>query len=483
MKKMKKFDIKKSFQNNKFKYGGYATLLTSIVLVVLIVANLVVGQLDLKLDMTKNKLYSLSNQSFKIMDGLKQDVTVICFNKTGSENAGVKEILDKYSNHSKKISIKYIDPATNPQIASKYSNEGTTIAAGNIVVESGTKFKVLSQSDLYTTTTDQTTGQTSAQSLIVEQKITGAIMYVVNSKNLVVYNLQGHGEQALSTTITTAMTNQNFPIKTLNLLSDKWQPQTGDMLLISSPQSDISADELTKLKDFFAKGGRGIFLMDIVQAKDFPNFKALMATLGVEINKSVILEGDASYMYQSPVYLLPKMNTQDIVSPLISAKLPVLFPAAQPIQQLKVKKSTLTVEPLLSTTDKSWGKVNLSSKSTEKESGDINGPFDVAVAITDKLDASDATKNAKVVIFSSSAFIQDQILSATGGGNENLFMNSLNWVQDLKDNISITPKDLTSETITITDAQRLGYSALVVVVIPAIVIVAGIVVWIRRKNL
>jgi ABC-type uncharacterized transport system involved in gliding motility auxiliary subunit len=279
------------------------------------------------------------------------------------------------------------------------------------------------------------------------------------------------------------MDNQNYPLKSLNLLTDKWEPKSGDMLLISSPKSDISADELTKLKDYFGKGGRAILMMDIVTGKDFPNLKALMETLGVEINKSLILESDADHMYQSPVYLLPKMDSQTIMTPLISGKLPILFPGAQPIKQLKVKKSTLTIEPLLSTTEKSWGKVNLESKSTEKESGDINGPFDIAVAITDKLDSSDETKNAKVVIFSSSVFLGDQYLSATGGGNENLFMNSLNWVQDLKDNISITPKDLTAETITITDSQRLGYSAFVIVVIPAIVIIAGVVVWVRRRHL
>ena len=478
--KMKKLEIKKSFKSNKFKYGGYATVITCLVLVVLLVANLVVDKLDLKYDMTKNKLYSLSDQSFKVMDKLSKDITITTFYKQGSENAGIAEILNKYHNKSKKITLKYVDPTTNPQIAKQYSTTAAPIATGSIVVESGKKFKVINESDLVNTTTDQTTGATTVSSLAAEQKITGAIMFVVNDKNSIVYNLQGHNEQALATEVTADLSNQNFTVKPLTLLAGggDWKPAAGDMLIVSSPATDLTKDELTKLKDFFSKGGHGIFLMDIQKTR-FPNFDDLMSTFGIKIDQSVILEGDSTHLYQSAAYLVPDMDSQEIVNPMVSAKLPVLFPLAQPIQQLKVKKASLKIEPLLTTTAKSWGKKNLTSASTEKETGDIDGPFDVAVAITDTQTAG----TAKIVIFSSSGFLNSQISTVTNGGNLDLFMNSMNWVQDLKENISITPKDLTSEGLKITQAQTLGYAAMVVIVIPAIVMIAGIVVWVRRRHL
>ena len=472
---MKKLEIKKSFKSNKFRYGGYATLITSMVLVILLVANLVVDKLDLKYDMTKNKLYSLSDQSYKVMDKLNKDINIISFYKQGSENVGIAEIINKYHQKTKKITLKYIDPNTNPQIAKKYSSTQNPIAIGSIVVESGNKFKVINESELYNTTQDQTTGQTSVQSLAVEQKITGAIMYVASDKNSIVYNLQGHNEQPLAAEVTKDLSNQNFTVKTLNLLLGDWKPASGDMLLVSAPSSDITTDELTKLKDFFSKGGHGIFLMDLQKVK-FVNFDNLMSTFGIQIEQSLILEGDAQYAYQSPVNLMPKMDSHAIVNPMISAKLPVLFPVAQPIMQLKVKKASLKIEPLLTTSDKSWGKGknNLTSTATEKEAGDIDGPFDVAVAITD----TQGTNSAKIVVFSSSGFV-----NVTGGGNLDLFMNSMNWVQDLKENISITPKDLTTVGLKINKAQTLGYSAMVVIVIPAIVMIAGVVVWLKRRHL
>ncbi|MGH4050876.1 MAG: GldG family protein [Clostridium sp.] len=470
---MKKLEIKKAFKSNKFKYGGYATLITAIVLVILLVANLIVDKMDLKFDMTTNKLYSLSDQSYKVMDNLSKDINIIIFGKEGSVDQGIAEIINKYPDKSKKITIKYIDPTTNPQVAKKYSSTENVIASGNIVVESGSKFKVINESDLYNTTQDQNTGKTSVQSLAVEQKITGAIMYVVSDTNSVVYNLQGHNEKALAGEVTKSLSNQNFIVKTLDLLTNDWKPASGDMLLISSPSVDISKDELTKLKGFFSNGGHGIFLMDVQKTK-LPNFDDLMSTFGIQIEQSIILEGDSEKFYQAPVYLIPTMNSHAIVDPLTSAGLPILFPAGQPIKQLAVKKASLKIEPLLTTSDKAWGKKDVNSTTTEKEAGDLDGPFDVAVAITD----TQGESSAKIVVFSSSGFV-----NVAGGGNMDLFMNSMNWVQDLKDNISITPKDLTTEALKITQAQILGFSALVVIVIPGIVLIAGVVIWLKRRHL
>ncbi|MBU3191039.1 GldG family protein [Clostridium bowmanii] len=470
---MKKLEIRKSFKSNKFKYGGYATLITTMVLLILLIANLVVDKMDLKFDMTKNKLFSLSEQSYKVMDGLSKDINIISFNKQGSENQEIAEILNKYHSNTKKITIETIDPSTNPQIAKKYSSTKNAIRTGSIVVESGSKFKVIDGNELYNMANDENTGQSSVQSIAAEQKITGAIMYVVSDKNSVVYNLEGHNEKPLADGISNALSNQNFVVKTLNLLINDWKPAAGDMLLVSSPSADITKDELIKLKDFFSKGGHGLFVMDVQKSK-FPNFDELMSTFGIQIHQAIVLEGDSEQFYKEPMYLIPKMNSHAIIDPMVSAKLPILFPLAQPIEQLKVKKASLKIEPLLTTSSRSWGKKNIESSKTEKEVGDLEGPFDVAVAITDTQESNPA----KIVVFSSAGFI-----NVAGGGNLDLFMNSMNWVQDLKENISIAPKDVTTEGLQITKSQALGYSALVVIIIPSIILIAGVLVWLRRRHL
>jgi ABC-type uncharacterized transport system. len=476
---MKKINIGKSFQQKKFKYGGYATMLTIIVFAIVVAINLVVGQLNLKLDLSKNKLYSLSDQSVKIVSGIKKDVTIYAVYQSGKEDPTTNELLKKYAAKSKNIKISYIDPVLHPEKLTKYKTAGATIDAGSLIVESGNRNKTILYSDMVNSSSDGS----SVQSYAGEQKITSAIMYVTSTTNPVVYSLQGHSEVALPTELTKALSDQNFTEKDLNLFSDQWNPQSGDVLLINSPQKDITADELTKIKAFLTKGGRGIFLVDLVK-EDRPNLNQLLSNYGVSIPKAVILEGNSSNaVANNPQYLIPTLQSHDIVNPLSSAKEPVVMGYAQPISEVKPKRDTLKIEALLTTSDKAYGKTNLDSQTAEKEKNDLSGPFNIAVAVTDTVDSSDTTKNAKLVIFSSSSLLNSQFIAATNGGNLDMMMNSLNWLSERKDNISVLPKDVTATTLTMNGTEQMTVAAIAVIIIPLAIAAIGVVVWIRRRHL
>jgi ABC-type uncharacterized transport system involved in gliding motility auxiliary subunit len=479
---MGKLDIRKSFQQKRFRYGGYATLVTAVVLAIVLVLNLVVGELDIKLDLTKDKLYSLSEQSTSLIKDLKSDVKIIKLSAVGKENATVKEIIDKYSNGNNKITIENLDPMLHPEVT-KYSKDGAKINNGSVVVESGNKFKLIDYYDLYNFTTDQTTGQQNPESLAVEQKITAALMYVTSDKNPVVYNLQGHSEVALPTNISSALGNENYTVQTLNLLTTEWKPETGDILLINSPQRDFSADEVTKVKDYLSKGGRALIFVDWIKT-DLPNFQGLLTAYGVSVSKSLIIEANASNTVQGqPNVIYPNFGTHDILKPLTSSKVPVLTANSQPIIQEKLKKDTIKVEPLLTTSTKSYAKSSMEIKTLEKASGDISGPFNIAVAITDELEYNDTTKNPRIVLLSSSALLDEYLVSNSKSGNIDFIMNSMNWLVDKKDSISIRAKDLSSETLVMTMSQQLTVAGIAVILIPLIVAISGVMVWLRRRHL
>ena len=105
-----------SFKNKKFRYGGYATAITAVALAILIIINLLVGKLNLKVDLTKNKLFSLSEQTYNVLDKLNKNVTIYVFDEAGKENETIKEIADKYAARSKKIDVQFKDPIKYPQI-------------------------------------------------------------------------------------------------------------------------------------------------------------------------------------------------------------------------------------------------------------------------------------------------------------------------------------------------------------------------------
>ncbi|WP_058484875.1 GldG family protein [Defluviitalea phaphyphila] len=468
--------------NKKFKFGGYMTAMTGIVLAVLIVINLLAGKLNLKLDLTENKLYSLSEQTINILDNLDKDVTIYALYETGKEAPTFDEILKKYSSYSKKIHIEYKDPILYPQFASQYDKDGEGIETGSlIVVGSNNKFKVISPYELVNYSFNQYTFQSTAESLAVEQKVTSAIQYVISDKNTVLYTLKGHDETELPYYITKQLENENYEVKDLNLITENKIPEDANVLLISSPYRDISEEEANIIKDYLENEGRAIFLMQIRDI-ELPNLYKIFNSYGIDIQKNIIVEGSSTHQFRNPIYIIPEQQDHDIIDPIKSKKLPILFPVARSIEILNAKKDSITIEPLLITSDSSYAKVNLQSETLEKEAEDIEGPFNTAVAITDKWTEDNNEFQTKLVVIGNSEFLDSQINSISAGGNMDFFLNSINWLVDKEENISIRPKSLMSEYLSINMAQIMIFSGITVIVIPLIIMIIGIIVWLRRKN-
>ncbi|HOA80038.1 MAG TPA: Gldg family protein, partial [Defluviitaleaceae bacterium] len=125
---MKNLNIWESFKDKRVRYGGYASMMTAFVVAILIIINLMVGQLDYKLDLTENKMFSLSQQTLDILDSLDQKITIYALTETGKENLIFDEALKKYSDYSNKIKVEYKDPVLYPQFATKYDKSGNSIS-------------------------------------------------------------------------------------------------------------------------------------------------------------------------------------------------------------------------------------------------------------------------------------------------------------------------------------------------------------------
>ena len=178
---MKKLKIKKSFQNKNFKYGGMSAIISVIVIVALIFVNFLASKYDYKFDFTKNRLFSLSDQTYKVLKTVNSDITFYVLQQPGNEDSAVNTILQKYSSNNKKIKIEYKDPAKYPEFAKQYSSDGNEISTGSIVVVCGKKFKVVDSNDIINISYDSS-GQAKADSLAIEQLLTSAIVNVTSDK-------------------------------------------------------------------------------------------------------------------------------------------------------------------------------------------------------------------------------------------------------------------------------------------------------------
>ncbi len=228
---MKKLNIRKSFKGNKFKYGSLSTVVTAVFLSILILLNLIVGKFNLNKDLTSNKMFSLSEQTTKILAGLKQDVKIYGFYETGQENLSVTTLLKQYKSSSKNITVEYKDPSKYPQIADKYSTDDVKVQVGFLVVESGAKYKVINPEDFVNYNYDDPTSPT-AESLAVEQSITSSILNVTSVKAITIHTLEGHSEDQLSSDIQKQLELENYKIVPINLAVKDAKFEEGSVLLV-----------------------------------------------------------------------------------------------------------------------------------------------------------------------------------------------------------------------------------------------------------
>mgnify|MGYP000915234646 CR=1 FL=1 len=477
---MKKMNILQSFKSRKFKYGGYATLLTVIVIAAVIVINLVAGLIPLRIDLTRNQLYTLSEQTYDVLKNLKDDITIYYVGEQGSVSPAIEEIVQRYADNSDRIRTDYIDPVRDPLTAQKYTKDGTSLSSGSIVVENGEVFRVIDQYDMYNFT-QSSSGDYQPESLAVEQRLTSALLFVSGAEMPVAYVLEGHSETALDTNARKQMELENFEIKDLNLLGQDKVPEDADLLIINSPQKDLSKEEEEALRTYLENQGRALFMMDVL-LNDLPNFQALFNTYGIQLSHALVLEGEqGKYAGGNPLYLVPGYGDHDIINPIKTNKMPLLIPGGQAINILDTKRNTLTIAPLLTTSDKAFGrKADSQESSLEKLADDVPGPFNLAVAIEDSVYnlAANETYTTRMVVIGNSSF-----LSTGYEGGSNLFMNSLNWIFEREDSITIRPKSLAVQPLNIVENQVRIYGALALIIIPAAILIAGLVVWLRRRHL
>ena len=455
--------------------------LVFLVIGIIIIVNLFMKHLNYSIDMTETKVFSLSQQSEQVLSSLDEEIKLILLHKSGANESTITRILKEYDKASDRVSVTYVDPELHPNIVQKYQEGDSILSHGSIIVEKGDKYKIISATDMYTY--DQ--NYQKIESVQAESKITNSILYVANEYDSIVYTLAGHNESLLPGSLEKTLENENYKVQNLQLLQDGWDPDDNDVVIINGPKKDLTDGELESLLEFLEQDGKVILFVDLTD-KDFPNFNILLNTFGVDVNNAMVFENDKSYTVTTQnFYLLPEVTNHTITNPLLATKSSVISVYAQPIETLKVKKDTLEIQTLLMTSNDSYAKtveVMKNSSSQGKTDGDLSGPFNIAVAISNIIDKEKSKTKGEIVLFSSSYILKEELIEASNNGNLDIVMNSLNWLTDRQDSISIRAKDVSSQILTMNQSQQLMISILVIGIIPLLLVAIGLFVWYRRKN-
>lgn len=458
-----------------FEGGSYSLIISAVVLAILIAVNVLVCALPTtltKYDISATKLYSITSNTKVVVNALQQDVTIYWIVQSGEEDEVIENLLNKYDSLSDHITVVKKNPDVYPTFAEQYTDE--TVANNSLVVESGDRSRFIAYDDIYVQEGDMYS-YTYSTSFDGEGAITSAIDYVVTDELPQLYLLEGHGEAELPETFRDQIEKENIEINSLSLLTVDEIPEDADCLMIYAPSSDISTEEKEMLADYTAAGGRLMVVSGPAEDDtSLDNLESLLTDYGVTANDGIVVEENReSYTYQ-PYILLPEMASSEITDSLIEESYHPVLPIAQ---GLTVPEDSTAVTTLLSTSDLSFSKLAGYDLDTyEKEDGDIDGPFAVAVSI-------DCGNEGQIIWFSSSVFLEDMYNAWSSGANADLAMNALSSLIGETEAMAIRSKSLNYNYLSISSSTASLIKTVMIGVFPLGYLAIGVfVIWNRRRE-
>lgn len=305
-----------------------------------------------------------------------------------------------------------------------------------------------------------------------EGALTSAIDYVISDELPKLYMLEGHGEAELPAEFRTQIEKENIEFDTFSLLSSDGVPEDADAVLIYAPESDISAEEADMLIGHLTDGGKLLVMAGPTEDGTLTNLYKVLSTYGVEAADGIIVEGDREYYaFQQPYILLPEIVSDDITQPLIDGRYYAIVPIAQ---GMRVSSGSASV--LLTSSESSFSKsAGFALDTYEKEEGDTDGPFAVAVDV-------EIGSGGGIVWFSSSYFLDEMYNAYSSGANLDLAMNALSALIGERDAVSIRSKSLSYNYLTISESAAAMLKAWMIGIIPAAFVLYSVFTVIDRRK-
>jgi ABC-type uncharacterized transport system involved in gliding motility auxiliary subunit len=447
------------------KYAAYATVYILVVIAAVVVANLLADRYNKSFDATSNKRYSLSDQTIKIVKGLKQPATITYFNQSTRFHDG-KDLLDQYANLSPKVQVKYVDPDKDPEVARAAGVRNF----GSAVVQVGDK-------------KEEAKGMT-------EEGITGAFVRDLKGNTRTVCFVSGSGEHQIDdrdreglSRFKDLLSKEQYESKSIDLLQKAEVPSECTALVIAGPTRNYEQPEVDAIKKYVEDGGRAFFMLDAplkMGHSDTADNDALANVLqnwGVTLDKDLILDlnpiGQIAGLGPQ-VALVTSYGSQPIVSDLKGSA--TGFPLSRSMEIKNTDKTN--VEKLFDSSKTSLATSKLNAPEVKVDDpSNKKGPLTIAAAGT--YNTGKENNQGRFVVIGSSSWVANGFINFNG--NNDLALNAVNWLASDEDLISIRPKGQDDRRITMTRGQLMWVRSTSQFLLPLVVVIAGVSVWWRRR--
>lgn len=448
------------------KFAAFATLYIIVVLAIIVVANILADRYNKTYDATANKRYSLSDETKKIVDGLKEPATITYFNASTHFSQG-RDLLDEYSALSSKVRIQYIDPDKDPEVARQ---DGITTVP-TVIVAVG--------------------DHTEKASDVSEEGITGAFIRDIKGNTRTVCFITGSGEHQIDDSsrdglsqLKEVLGKDNYQTQSIDLLTQTAVPASCTAVVIAGPVHDYQPTEVSAIKTYVENGGRAFFMLDPPlkmgpqSISDNDALTSLLKSWGVTMDKDLVLDmnpiGQIAGLGPQEPLVTNYSSSQPIVSTL--HRTATAFPITQSLTIANTPKSS--VDELFSSSQSSLATTNLSSPRVDpRDPHNKKGPLVLAAA--GSYNTGKPNSQGRFVVIGSSIWASNRFLGFNG--NADLAGNAVNWLCSDEDLISIRPKPPEERGLNMTAAQVTTVKITSQFILPFIVIVAGVLVWWKRR--
>lgn len=463
----------------QLKRGAYSVGLILLTTAVVVCANLLLKQVPAaytEFDVTGERLYSLTEDSYRVMDGLQENITIYVLSTESGMSQDVVQTLRRYEDYSKKqIRVEYVDISANPAFAEQYTD--ASLSPGSLIVVGEKRSKCIDYTALYLSELSYETFAYETTAYDAEGQITSALNYVTMEDMPKVYLLTGHGEADLEESFLSVLSKLNIEYERLNLLTADGVPEDAAGLIVNAPTADFSADDTEKIRSYLDGGNNALFVYGYGR-EALPNYRSLLEAYQVTIADGLVVEQNRDYYYQNNIlWLLPEVESDELTASVYGRY--VFAPNACGIVIDEQAEEKGEVHYLLRTTQDAFVRANPDEVTEgEKVEGDVDGPFALGVKATRQTENGTST----IAVYTSAELFSEVVDERVAGNNKKLFEGTVSGFASVEDNVSIPPKSYYAGLLTVSMLDVMVAGLLMVLAVPIALLVAGFVIWLQRRK-
>ncbi len=481
-------DVVSFYGRRQARYGTISIVGILVALGIVIAINYLAVRQSKRWDLTANQVYSLSDQTTKMLQTLDAPVKMTVFDRS-TDLDRYRDRLDEYRYHSNKVSVDYVDADRNPARAKAAQIQ----QYGTIVIEYKDKVERVTNSD--------------------EQTITNGIIKAMTGAQRKVYFTQGHGEKDTSnsdragySSVVQVLTHDNYGVEPLVLAQKREVPADATAVIVAGPRTDFLQPEIDALKKYVVKGGKVMFLLDPPEGADgnsLPLLTGYLKEWGIEVGNDIVLDAsgigqllgtDASVPVAAPPYPSHPITER--------FNLMTAYPLARSVRPIEGGSEGHTAQPFVQTSAQSWAETDLKSLTTgggqvefNADKGDKQGPVPLGAAVSAPATdaptppATNSSSNgptpppkpeSRVVAIGDSDFAANYALGIQG--NRDMFMNAVNWIAQQENLIAIRAREPEDRRITLTADQHRLILLVSLLIVPGLIGATGVYTWLRRRR-